>query len=182
MNAQRERVGSSWTQMSSQALGLQKPLPRLPVPPLDGTLELYLALMEPVVSAKQMEKTRKIVKDFAKPGGVGETIQKKLEEIAEMKENWVSLPSYCDACQFLFYVNEACRRKENVSSWLDMKDTWIQAPITFRKHNYCIYKVHIGPHNFTCIYCIYCSFVAFVEKFVQPSDEMQAKKTAQRFS
>ena len=76
--------------MTSVPLRFQKPLPRLPVPPLDGTLELYLALMEPVVSAKQMEKTRRIVTDFAKPGGVGEAIQKKLEEIAETKENWVS--------------------------------------------------------------------------------------------
>jgi choline O-acetyltransferase len=42
------------------------------------------------VSSEEFEKTKKIVAEFGRPGGIGELLQKKLLERAEAKENWVS--------------------------------------------------------------------------------------------
>ncbi|XP_077870512.1 choline O-acetyltransferase-like [Saccoglossus kowalevskii] len=67
----------------------QKPLPKLPVPPLNATLEKYLQILKPILSVEQYENSRKIVEEFGRAGGEGERLQQKLLEYAETKRNWV---------------------------------------------------------------------------------------------
>ena len=42
------------------------------------------------MSREEFERTKKIVAEFGRPGGVGEELQKKLLQRAEAKESWVS--------------------------------------------------------------------------------------------
>ncbi|XP_063163921.1 choline O-acetyltransferase [Candoia aspera] len=64
-------------------------LPKLPVPPLQQTLDTYLRCMKHLVSEEQYKKTKTIVEKFGAPGGQGELLQKKLLERHEKMENWV---------------------------------------------------------------------------------------------
>lgn len=73
-------------------LSPQKPLPKLPVPNLQHTLEKYTELIQPILSTSQYAKTKDIVQDFGKPGAEGEYLQTKLKECSEAKDNWVSHP------------------------------------------------------------------------------------------
>ena len=42
-----------------------------------------------LVTEEEFERTRNIVAEFGKPGGIGEKLQKELLEKAENEENWV---------------------------------------------------------------------------------------------
>ncbi|KAI1886867.1 hypothetical protein AGOR_G00200210 [Albula goreensis] len=64
-------------------------LPKLPVPPLQQTLDTYLKCMEHLVSKEQFRKTKAIVEKFGAPGGSGELLQKKLQERRDKTDNWV---------------------------------------------------------------------------------------------
>nr|XP_003229729.2 PREDICTED: carnitine O-acetyltransferase [Anolis carolinensis] len=68
----------------------QEGLPPLPVPPLPQTLERYVLALQPIVSPEELAHTRDLVRDFLKPGGVGERLQKGLERRARKHENWLS--------------------------------------------------------------------------------------------
>lgn len=52
-------------------LHFQKSLPRLPIPRLEKTCQRYLSALEPLVSADQLEQTRKIVNAFRDSEGPG---------------------------------------------------------------------------------------------------------------
>uniref|UniRef100_A0A8C4QAV3 Carnitine O-acetyltransferase b n=2 Tax=Eptatretus burgeri TaxID=7764 RepID=A0A8C4QAV3_EPTBU len=65
-------------------------LPRLPVPPQKQTLERYLASLQPLVSEEELKYTRKLLQDFARPGGLGEILQQRLEMKAQKSDNWLS--------------------------------------------------------------------------------------------
>ncbi|XP_067672379.1 choline O-acetyltransferase-like isoform X1 [Haliotis asinina] len=67
---------------------LTKPLPKLPVPPLQSTLDKYLGVMKPVLTPIQFAKTKYLVDDFRKPGGQGEMLQECLIQAYHNKENW----------------------------------------------------------------------------------------------
>ncbi|KAK3601826.1 hypothetical protein CHS0354_041743 [Potamilus streckersoni] len=67
---------------------LTKPLPKLPVPDIHMTLQKYLDIMTPILTPEQLQRTKLIVKDFGKPGGLGEFLQQKLKNVAETKDNW----------------------------------------------------------------------------------------------
>ncbi|XP_072312746.1 choline O-acetyltransferase-like [Eucyclogobius newberryi] len=64
-------------------------LPKVPVPPLDRTLDTYLKCVQHLVPEEQFRKTRAAVDTFGAPGGVGELLQKKLLERREKTDNWV---------------------------------------------------------------------------------------------
>lgn len=64
-------------------------LPKLPLPALKDTLDMYLRCMKHLLTEEQFNKTQSIVKQFGAPGGVGELLQRKLMERRENKENWV---------------------------------------------------------------------------------------------
>lgn len=67
---------------------LTKPLPKLPLPELNSTLEKYLRCVKPIISESAYINTEKIIKEFAKPGGDGEKLQKMLITAAVEKDNW----------------------------------------------------------------------------------------------
>ncbi|XP_055085775.1 choline O-acetyltransferase-like [Periophthalmus magnuspinnatus] len=64
-------------------------LPKVPVPPLDQTLDTYLKCVQHLVCADQFRKTKAAVDKFGAPGGAGELLQEKLQERKEKTENWV---------------------------------------------------------------------------------------------
>uniref|UniRef100_A0A8C7GYU6 Carnitine O-acetyltransferase n=1 Tax=Oncorhynchus kisutch TaxID=8019 RepID=A0A8C7GYU6_ONCKI len=68
----------------------QDNLPKLPVPPLRQTFERYLLMLEPLLSEEEMDHTRKLVKEFLNPEGVGDRLQRSLERRASNKENWLT--------------------------------------------------------------------------------------------
>ncbi|KAK2824335.1 hypothetical protein Q5P01_021510 [Channa striata] len=64
-------------------------LPKLPLPALKETLDMYLRCMRHLLTEEQFNKTHNLVKEFGAPGGVGELLQSKLMERRENKANWV---------------------------------------------------------------------------------------------
>ena len=76
--------------VSSRFKAHQDSLPRLPVPPLQQTLDHYLKALQPIVSEEEWTQTKQLVEEFQTAGGVGERLQKGLERRARKMENWVS--------------------------------------------------------------------------------------------
>ncbi|XP_065345556.1 carnitine O-acetyltransferase-like isoform X1 [Cloeon dipterum] len=65
-------------------------LPRLPVPPLKITLDRYLRSIRPFVNAEELKVTENLAAKFGSAGGVGEKLQKLLDERAKNTENWLA--------------------------------------------------------------------------------------------
>lgn len=80
----------SATRISGRYRSHQQGLPTLPVPPLHQTFERYVAALEPIVEAEELQHTQGLVQEFQKAGGVGERLQKTLEKRAKNTENWLS--------------------------------------------------------------------------------------------
>ncbi|XP_070833870.1 choline O-acetyltransferase [Chaetodon trifascialis] len=76
-------------QEPSKDLGGSDGLPKLPLPSLKDTLDMYLTCMKHLLTEEQFNKTQHVVKQFGAPGGVGELLQSKLVERRENKGNWV---------------------------------------------------------------------------------------------
>ncbi|KAI9783785.1 MAG: Carnitine O-acetyltransferase mitochondrial [Geoglossum umbratile] len=72
-------------------LRFQDSLPKLPVPALEETAARYLKSVRPLLNKTEFENTQKTVAEFIRPGGEGETLQKRLiarREDPKIK-NWV---------------------------------------------------------------------------------------------
>ncbi|XP_039575613.1 choline O-acetyltransferase [Passer montanus] len=67
----------------------EREVPKLPVPPLQQTLHMYLQCMKHLVPEEQFKKTKAIVEKFGIAGGLGESLQQMLEERSEKTVNWV---------------------------------------------------------------------------------------------
>ncbi|NXO77285.1 CLAT acetyltransferase, partial [Sitta europaea] len=67
----------------------EREVPKLPVPPLQQTLRMYLQCMEHLVPEEQFKKTKAIVEKFGIAGGLGESLQQILEKRSEKTINWV---------------------------------------------------------------------------------------------
>ncbi|XP_074082091.1 carnitine O-acetyltransferase-like isoform X1 [Macrotis lagotis] len=68
----------------------QNSLPRLPVPPLQQTLDHYLQILKPIVSMEEWNNTKRLVDEFQGSGGVGAQLQKRLQQRARKTDNWLS--------------------------------------------------------------------------------------------
>lgn len=66
----------------------QKPLPKLPVPDLQHTLQMYLGCLKPVISEEEYQKHEQLVQQFGQSESEGEQLQQKLCDVAKQKENW----------------------------------------------------------------------------------------------
>ncbi|KAK6171011.1 hypothetical protein SNE40_019276 [Patella caerulea] len=76
-------------QINGSADILQKDLlPKLPVPNLQSTLEKYLSLMKTVLTSQQYSRTKYLVDEFTKSGGVGEKAQEYVIKQFDLKDNW----------------------------------------------------------------------------------------------
>ena len=78
-------------------------LPRLPVPPLQQTMEKYLLSVKPLLTEEEFECTKEVVQEFRKPDGVGEVLQDKLVSRSNKTENW--LAEWWDDVAYLGYEN-----------------------------------------------------------------------------
>lgn len=65
-------------------------LPKLPVPALQQTLDMYLKCMRHLIPEEQFRRTEAIIEEFGAPGGLGERLQAKLLQRREVKANWVN--------------------------------------------------------------------------------------------
>ncbi|XP_063792551.1 carnitine O-acetyltransferase isoform X2 [Pseudophryne corroboree] len=79
----------SLVKLPGRYLAHQEGLPRLPVPPLQQTLDKYLLAMRPLVSVEEWDHTNQLVNEF-QTSGVGSRLQKGLERRAKKTENWLS--------------------------------------------------------------------------------------------
>ena len=84
-------------------LRYEKSLPKLPVPSLAETAAKYLKSVHPLLSPADFERTEKAVREFVKPGGIGEKLQTKLVRRAQDPEckNW--LAQWWDDVAYLEY-------------------------------------------------------------------------------
>lgn len=64
-------------------------LPRLPVPPLVQTCDLYLRTLRPLVTPEEQAENATLVADFVRPGGVGEQLRGMLVQHAAGELNWL---------------------------------------------------------------------------------------------
>ncbi|EDO44258.1 predicted protein [Nematostella vectensis] len=71
-------------------MACEKDLPKLPLPPLQQTMDKYLAAVRPLVDDKDYERTKSLVDEFRKSGGVGERLQAILKERERTTENYVT--------------------------------------------------------------------------------------------
>ncbi|KAM6956193.1 choline O-acetyltransferase [Aplochiton taeniatus] len=64
-------------------------LPKLPIPALKATLDMYMRCMKHLLTEEQFKRTQRIVEEFGAPGGLGEELQNKLMARRESNANWV---------------------------------------------------------------------------------------------
>ncbi|KAK7901764.1 hypothetical protein WMY93_018533 [Mugilogobius chulae] len=64
-------------------------LPKLPIPELTDTLQLYLCCMKHLLTEEQFRRTQTAVQLFSAPGGQGELLQQKLKDRRDKTANWV---------------------------------------------------------------------------------------------
>lgn len=67
----------------------QGALGRLPVPPLQATLEKYLRSVQPLLNPNEFKQSTRVAKEFGSSGGVGEKLHALLEMRAARTENWL---------------------------------------------------------------------------------------------
>ena len=84
-------------------LRYENSLPKLPVPSLAETAAKYLKSVRPLLSQDDFNRTETAVKEFVKPGGIGEKLQTKLVRRAQDPEckNW--LAQWWDDAAYLEY-------------------------------------------------------------------------------
>lgn len=68
-------------------------LPKLPVPPLERTLEKYEKTLQPLLNEASKERLRNIIEKFGGPGGLGPKLQLYLLQRQQKTDNWVGFNS-----------------------------------------------------------------------------------------
>lgn len=67
----------------------QSTLPKLPVPSLEETAKRYLRSVQPLQTPAEHSHTTTLVHEFIQPNGLGQVLQKRLEERAQTHPNWL---------------------------------------------------------------------------------------------
>ncbi|XP_051928524.1 carnitine O-acetyltransferase b [Hippocampus zosterae] len=75
---------------SRQELSMSTMVPPQPVPPLNQTLQAYMRGLEPLIPPEELAHTRRVMREFAKRGGLGAELQRGLEKRARNTENWIT--------------------------------------------------------------------------------------------
>nr|CAD7588317.1 unnamed protein product [Timema genevievae] len=76
---------------SAQARVTSQPtIAKLPVPPLEKTLEKYLRSVKPFLNATELQVTQEIVREFGSDSGLGRKLQRLLEDRASRTDNWLA--------------------------------------------------------------------------------------------
>lgn len=95
LSSTRNIMGYSVKQFSTSAIKgdlfkYQSQLPKLPVPTLEETAAKYLKSVTPFLSPEQLAATTAKVEEFVRPGGAGSVLQKRLQDFAVDKDNWLA--------------------------------------------------------------------------------------------
>ena len=98
---------------------LQSEVPRLPVPKLSATIDLFLESSEPHVTPVEFETTKAAAAEFIKPGGIGHILQQRLEERAAAKKDTSWLQEWWNDLGYLGYRDPVVY---NVSYYLQFKN------------------------------------------------------------
>lgn len=78
----------------------QADLPSLPVPILTDTLARIRSSVKPLATSDvELDTTENVIRELGATGGIGETLQKRLEQRAKEKRNW--LEEYYDDSEYL---------------------------------------------------------------------------------
>ena len=87
----RQTAGYVEDKSKGPMLRYQESLPRLPVPTLEETASRYLKSLEPLLTPEKLQASQAAVKEFIKPGGVGEKLQERLVARREdpNQKNWI---------------------------------------------------------------------------------------------
>ena len=93
LNSTASKLPEGYAEDASKGpmLRFQESLPHLPVPTLEETATKYLRSVVPLATPDEFARTEAAVKEFIRPGGVGQELQKKLEaKAADPKtKNWL---------------------------------------------------------------------------------------------
>jgi pyrroloquinoline quinone (PQQ) biosynthesis protein C len=76
----------------------EAPLPKLPVPSLEQTMDKYEYTMRPLLNTEEQRKLKHLIEKFSGPGCLGRQLQLYLLDRQEKMDNWVSV------CPKLFTV------------------------------------------------------------------------------
>mmetsp|Transcript_11984 Transcript_11984/g.19507 ORF Transcript_11984/g.19507 Transcript_11984/m.19507 type:complete len:633 (-) Transcript_11984:1471-3369(-) len=102
----------------SRLYGRQGQVPRLPVPPLEHTMGIFLESVKPLVTAEEFVETKRKVDEFVK-SGQAEILQNRLKELDAKRSNssW-----FIKAWNELAYLGYRDSVVWNVSYFLQLKD------------------------------------------------------------
>lgn len=77
-------------------------LPKVPIPPLEQTMDEYLRVLKPITTAQQYEKTKSIIKQFSVHPGP--TLHQYLLDRREVEENWVGFFNFNFISFKIYYI------------------------------------------------------------------------------
>jgi len=72
-----------------QTRSMSQVLPKLPIPPLQQSLDKYLKSVRPLVDDEDFDQTQSVVEVFSRKGGHGEKLQSQLVKRSAREENWL---------------------------------------------------------------------------------------------
>jgi len=72
-----------------QTRSMSQVLPKLPIPPLQRSLDKYLRSIKPLVDEEDFAHTQSLVEVFSRKGGHGEKLQSQLVKRSAREDNWL---------------------------------------------------------------------------------------------
>lgn len=72
-----------------QTRSMSQVLPKLPIPPLQQSLDKYLRSIKPLVDDEDFAHTQEVVEVFSRQGGHGEKLQSQLVKRSAREDNWL---------------------------------------------------------------------------------------------